>query len=107
MILFGWVRVNAEKNVAAVLDALKNGAFYASTGPEIYDFFVEDGVATVLCSPCARVRFRHFRVPYPTQYGDSMTGASQKIFEGTNYIRAEVVDSDGHVAWTNPIFLEW
>lgn len=103
----GWVRVNAEKNVASVLDALKTGAFYASTGPEIYDFFVEDGVATVLCSPCARVRFRHFRVPYPTQYGNNMTGASQKLFEGTNYIRAEVVDNEGHVAWTNPIFLEW
>lgn len=103
----GWVRVNAEKNVDSILDALKRGAFYASAGPEIYDFFVEDGVATVLCSPCAKVRFRHFRVPYPTQYGDNIVGASQKLREGANYIRAEVVDAQGHVAWTNPIFLEW
>ena len=101
----GWVRVNAEKNVASILEALKNGAFYASTGPEIYDFFVEDGVATVLCSPCAKVRFRHFRVPYPVQNGRDITGAQQAVREGTNYIRVEVVDDHGRVAWTNPIFL--
>lgn len=103
----GWVRVNAEKNVASVLDALKRGAFYASTGPEIYDFFVEDGIATVMCSPCSEIRFRHFRVPYGVQSGYDITGASQQVREGTNYIRAEVVDDKGRVAWTNPIFLTW
>ena len=102
----GWVRVNAEKNVSSILEALKAGAFYASTGPEIYDFFVEDGVAHVVCSPCAKIRFRHFRVPYPVQSGYDLTGAQQKVWEGSNYIRAEVIDDKGRTAWTNPIFLD-
>ena len=51
----GWVMVNAENNVPAILDALKNGRFYASTGPEIYDFRVEDGVAKIECSPVQSV----------------------------------------------------
>ena len=31
-----------------IIEALEEGSFYASTGPEIYDFYVENGVAAVL-----------------------------------------------------------
>lgn len=110
----GYVRVRAEKNVASILEALKNGAFYASCGPEIYDFFVEDGVATVVCSPVETINFRHFRVPYATVrgHGHAITSAQaqvwgrKQVWEGTGYIRAEVTDAMGRKAWTNPIFLD-
>ena len=106
----GWVRVNAENNVSAILEALKNGAFYASCGPEIYDFYVEDGVAHVKCSPAAQVQFRHLNVPYrlikPQDGEAAVTEAEIKVNKNTGYIRAVVKDAEGRLAWTNPIFLD-
>ncbi len=102
----GFIRVKAEKNVPAILQALKAGAFYASCGPEIYDFYVEDGVANVICSPVSRIRFRHFRVPYREISGADMRAGQIKVRPGSSYIRAEVVDAQGRQAWTNPIFLD-
>ncbi len=101
----GFIRVNAEKNVSSVLSALERGAFYASCGPEIYDFYLEDDKAVILCSPVEMIRFRHFRVPYVEQHGPGITGHQTVPVEGTNYIRAEIMDREGRMAWTNPIFL--
>ena len=102
----GYVMVRAEKNLDSILEALQKGAFYASCGPEIHDFFVQDGVATVLCSPASKVRFRSFHFPYEQVTGDGLTAATMEIVPGTKYIRAEVEDEKGRVAWTNPIFFE-
>ena len=52
----GWVMVRAENTISSILEALKNGAFYSSCGPEIHDFYVEDGKAVIKCSPAARIR---------------------------------------------------
>ena len=103
----GYIRVNAEKNAASVLEALKKGAFYASCGPEIYDFFVEDGKATVVCSPVREILFRHFRMPYKVIVGRDIQSGQVDVMPRTNYIRAEVIDEQGRKAWTNPIFLDW
>lgn len=107
----GWVRVRAENNVNAILDALKNGAFYSSCGPEIYDFYVEDGTAVVECSPAAKIRFQSDK--HPTCIKRSADGAMTraefdlKSWAGPyRYIRATVIDKDGKFAWTNPIFLD-
>ena len=105
----GWVMVRSENKVSAILSALRAGAFYASCGPEIYDFRVEDGVATVECSPVVQIQFRHLRVPYPMAVapaGESVTSHSVRLRAGTNYIRAVVMDAQGRRAWTNPIFFE-
>ena len=104
----GWVRVSSENSVPAILEALKNGAFYASCGPEIYDFYVEDGQAHIKCSPVKEIRFIHLRVPYhlhSAPYGEVITEASDAV-RTSDYIRAVLVDTFGRRAWTNPIFLE-
>ena len=59
----GWVMVNSENNVSAILDALKEGKFYSSCGPEIYDFYVDGDKVILECSPvsnAARIEFRSF-----------------------------------------------
>lgn len=104
----GWVRVNAEKTRASVFEALKNGAFYSSCGPEIYDFYIEDGVAHLKCSPCA---FIHFQGGWrPTRLVRNSEGlvteAEAKMPECFFYVRATVEDAHGRRAWTNPIFLK-
>jgi len=102
----GWVRVNAQKNVESVLAALKDGAFYASCGPEIYDFYVEDGQAVILCSPAAQIAFHSLRYPLPHSKDTSgnLTRLACSLPKNIPYIRATVVDAQGRRAWTNPIY---
>ena len=102
----GYIRVRAEKTPSAIIEALKNGAFYASCGPEIYDFYLEDDKAVILCSPVSVIRFRHFRVPYKEQRGPGIMAHQIVPKKNTNYIRAEIQDAQGRMAWTNPIFLD-
>ena len=107
----GWVMVRAENRVDAILEALKNGAFYSSCGPEIYDFYVQDGKAVIECSPAVKIRFHSDM--HPTRIvkaGDETLTHAEWDLNFRNrpykYIRASVVDKDGKCAWTNPIFLE-
>lgn len=107
----GWVMVRAENNVNAILDALGNGAFYSSCGPEIYDFYVEDDMAYVECSPVSTIRLHYDR--YPTRIERSEDGTlTRAAFKlggwagGNDYARITVIDKDGKHAWSNPIFLK-
>lgn len=108
----GWVMVNSENNVDAILDALKRGAFYASCGPEIHDFYIKNGNVCVECSPVAEITLRHLRWPYTVQRSEDgenrLTRGEFKLGEvrGNNYVRAVVKDAQGRRAWSNPIFLD-
>ena len=100
----GWVCVKAENNVPAILKALENGDFYASTGPEIHDFYVEDGVAHIECSPVQSVEFISWRMPSRVVEGQDMTHIESSFHPNVGYLRASVIDAAGRRAWTNPIF---
>ena len=107
----GWVMVRAENNVNAILQALKEGAFYSSTGPEIYNFYIEDGKAIIDCSAAAMIRLQSDKHPSVVEVSEdgTMTHAefSLKHWAGPYaYIRLSVVDKNGKKAWTNPIFLK-
>ena len=108
----GWVMVRADNNRNSILEALKNGAFYSSCGPEIYNFYVENGKAIVECSPAAKIRLHSDM--HPTSVIRSSDGTmTHAEFDLTNswcgeykYVRATIIDQDGNYAWTNPIFLD-
>ena len=104
----GWVMVNAENNVNAILKALEDGAFYSSTGPEIYDFYVKDGKAVIECSPVSMIRLHcdcHPTCLVQDPDGKPLTRAEFEI-SGYDYARITVIDEQGRHAWTNPIFLD-
>ena len=106
----GWVRVRAENNVDSILAALKEGSFYASSGPEIYDFYIDDdGFGHVECSPCREIRFVCATRAMRRLFDESGSMTSGMMPTAVNeffpYLRAEVTDAQGHTAWTNPIFL--
>ena len=109
----GWVMVRAENNINAILKALEDGAFYSSTGPEIYNFYVEDSKAVVECSFAKEVRFQSDM--HPTRMVRSVNNelvraeypiANENGEYTYRYIRATVIDQFGRKAWTNPIFLD-
>ena len=106
----GFVMIKAEELThKAVIDALKNGSFYASTGPLIEELYVEDNRLCVKTSPAARIvlstGYRCTRVAYPAS---PHTGICEATFDigpiHPGYIRITVTDARGHMAWSQPYF---
>ena len=104
----GWVMVRAKNNINDILKALEDGAFYSSCGPEIYNFYVEEGKAVVECSDVVKIRLHSDMHPtrIVTSEDGTITRAEFDLNDNYKYVRATIIDKDGKYAWTNPIFLD-
>jgi len=105
----GWAMIKLQElSPGAVMEAVRTGCFYSSCGPTIEDFRVEQGVATLRCSPVMEAHFvceTWHGFSFRAEEGKSITSAECELRDGTRYVRAELVDEKGRRAWTNPIFL--
>ncbi|HSM19902.1 MAG TPA: phosphotransferase, partial [Hyphomicrobiales bacterium] len=105
----GWVMVKAEANQPeALLAALRAGAYYASTGPELHDFRVEAGRVVVECSAAERVIALGANAASAVAHGHDLTRAelpAERLREG-GWVRVAVHDAAGRRAWSNPIWLD-
>ena len=103
----GWVMVNAENDVNSILEALKNGAFYSSCGPEIYDFYIDGSTAVIECSPVTKIGlYCDMHLPQLKRSASGELVRAEFQIPGYDYVRVTVTDSEGNKAWTNPIFLD-
>ena len=113
----GWVWVKAaDLTQEAILSALEQGHFYASSGPQIHDLKLVGNEVRVHCSPATSVDFVGNgpfcrRVVAPP--GETLTEASYDLGEkyggGENllrYMRVACQDAQCRWAWSNPIFFE-
>jgi len=115
-----WVRVG-EKTEEAVLDALREGTFYGSTGPELRAVEVSDGEVIVRCSPAqsvtlysggrhgARANAGRLGLPHNAdvlEHDDAglITAARLARPYDAPYGRIEVQAADGAKAWSNPLW---
>jgi len=107
----GWTMLRMpELSLDAVLNALRAGRFYASTGPVIHDFRVEGDVAYARFSAAREAVFLSWKACGKRVWdraGGLITEGEMPIRdrEWWRYVRLEVTDADGHTAWANPIFL--
>ncbi len=104
----GWVMVKATENTPeALLQALKDGAFYSSQGPEIRDVRIEGDHVTVECSAAVSVVAMGHGTGAKAVHGHSMTRASVPLarLNGSPWLRVAVIDAAGKRAWSNPIWL--
>lgn len=105
----GWVMVKAEANQPeALLAALRAGACYASTGPELHDFRIEGEQIVVECSPAERVIAMGANSASKVVHGAGLTRAELPLapFGPGGWVRIAVHDAAGKRAWSNPIWLE-
>lgn len=128
--LGAWTMVRApELSAGAILEALRQGSFYASTGPEIYSVALRGNYVEVECSPAQTIELicdptRGARLqagategavlatrkrPHHRQEGvvdgELVTGATFELAREPRYARVQVTDPAGRVAWTNPLFM--
>jgi hypothetical protein len=102
----GWVVVHAAQLTEHhVLAALAAGAFYASTGVELSDVQIAQRSLTITIKEQS---FARYTVSFIGKGGrvlqEAFTSPARYDFSGDEgYVRAKVLDSNGLMAWTQPI----
>lgn len=105
----GWVMVKASENTPeALLEALKEGSFYSSTGPEIHDIRLNGQAIEVDCSEAATITVLGRGAGAPALCGENITTGTLAIdrLKDSPWVRVTVIDHAGKRAWSNPIWLD-
>lgn len=105
----GWVHVKAEANTpTTLLEALKAGHYYSSTGPHIFNIEVTSNSVKVECSPATRIFLVGQGAAAVSSYGPSLRSASLNLsqFRDHKWVMVIVRDQAGNRAWSNPIWLD-
>ena len=104
-----WTMIRAEElSAEAVLDALRRGRYYASTGPEIRGLTVAEGRIHITTSPVVSIAL----VSAPGHGGRAFAPEREQITAAefplppARYCRIEIMDGNGKTAWSNPVLLE-
>lgn len=88
-----------------IIRALKQGRFYTTEGPEIHLERIGADKVRVICSPAIKIEF--FSDSDKSQgkviRGENLLEADYCIKDGERFVRAEVMDSNGLMAWSNII----
>ena len=107
-----WIVVEcAERSVESIMASIRRGHFYASSGPTIESCRIEDGEIRVRCSPATAIHVianRNWGMSFNAPPGEHLTEASYQLGSKRGpekFVRVEVHDGQGGVAWTNPMFL--
>ena len=109
----GFVMLDAEAAEACgggakgIAEAIKQGRFYATQGPEIHLRRIDKQTIHLTCSPCDKIVFLSNVVWAKGRVlrGKDMVEATYTIHECDTFVRAEVTDKDGRQAWSNIIIL--
>lgn len=105
----GWVKVKAEANDPdLLLEALKAGHHYSSTGPDFHGVTYEDRHVTVESSAVSSVIVVGEGSGTAAVHGESMTRTRVNIDRLANspWVRVSVIDRAGKRAWLNPHWRE-
>lgn len=95
----------AEKTVPAVMQALREGRFYATQGPQIHQLEVTKKQVKVVCSPAETIIF-YSALPWSagrTFVAHDQTEVTYALKEGERFIRVQVIDANGKSAWSAPM----
>ena len=104
----GWVMVRAASlEPRAILDALERGEFYSSTGVELRDYAAD---ARTMRVEVRATTFSRYRIQFIGSGGRVLSEVdgptATYTFRGDEgYVRAKVFESNGDVAWTQPVII--
>ncbi|MDD5596330.1 MAG: CehA/McbA family metallohydrolase [Victivallaceae bacterium] len=116
----GWTMICAgEKTVSSVMEALKNGTYFATQGPVFHKLNFENNVFSVECSPCEELivmsdcsfgicgSMSGLKAQNPAESKDSceITHFETEIPDAPTltYIRCQIKDKNGRYAWSAPV----
>lgn len=103
-----WVVVRSETlSQSAIISALSRGDFYASTGVELLDIQANEKTYTVTIK---EERWSKYRIQFIGSGGRILSEAvsSPAVYNikgDERYVRAKIIESNGKLAWTQPVFV--
>ena len=101
-----WIVVRAARlGAAELLEAIERGDFYASTGVELSDYQATPARITIAIKETAFAKYRVLFIGRGGRVLKEVTTspATYDITGSEGYVRAKVIDSNGHLAWTQPV----
>ena len=107
----GFILAQAESLSAAhILDALKNGRFYATQGPRFQSVLLEGDLVRVTCSPVSHIMYNS-NLAWNTgrcTSGKQITHGEYRLdhAHGERFVRVVLEDEKGLRAWLNPFSVQ-
>jgi hypothetical protein len=104
----GWVVVRADRLEArSILEALESGQFYASTGVELADYTATGRAIRV---DVRKDAWAKYRIQFIGKAGrvlhEALDSPAEYVFRGDEgYVRAKVLESNGRIAWMQPVIV--
>ncbi len=106
----GYIVIRAEKlDYPTIIGAMERGDFYASTGPQIHDLYIEDGKVKVTCSPARHILFTDNtrRSKSVNAVGDDfVTYGEFELRDCFAFVRVQITGPDGSLAFSNAYWLD-
>ena len=97
-----------ELTYEALADALKNGRFYSTEGPEIYNMWFRSEVLYIRCSAVDKIIFesgtRRDIIMAETDEGLDGEGIYFWVMPEHKYARVTIIDKNGKKAFSNAYF---
>lgn len=103
-----WIYVKAaELSASAILSAIDNGSFYASTGVELEDYKADRNSVSIKVKALTNSKYRVQFIGSGGRvlYEALEPAAVYKIAGNEGYVRVKVLESNGKLAWTQPVML--
>jgi len=104
----GWIMVRSrELSRDGILEALRKGDFYASTGVELESFSADQRSIAVSVK---QERWSKYRIQFIGSGGKVLSEIASGTGEyrpkgNERYVRVKVLESNGKVAWTQPLMI--
>lgn len=109
----GYIVVKSENLTREeILNNMLSGNYYSSSGPEISDWGIRDGVAYVDCSDVYRIDFiagndvNDGTSIVCDSYDETVRRGEYELKGHETYVRVKCTDKNGKTAWSNPIWLK-
>ena len=105
----GWIMVKAaDLSQTSIMDALRRGDFYASTGVELAEYAADQNTVSIKVK---EQRWSKYRIHFIGRNGkllqEVLAGSATYRIKGDEaYVRVKVLESNGKTAWTQPTFVK-
>jgi hypothetical protein len=102
----GWIYVRTDRlEPRAIVLAMESGNFYASTGVELASY---ETTAGSIALAIKTTTYSRYRVQFIGRNGQVLSEVTEPTatytFKGDEgYVRARILESNGYVAWTQPV----
>ncbi|MEM9734784.1 MAG: CehA/McbA family metallohydrolase [Pseudomonadota bacterium] len=103
----GWVMVKASANEPqALLQALKEGAYYSTQGPQFFNIELRDETVLVECTAAQSIILQSRGSRTVHRHGSALTRLELPLgrLAQEAWLRVTIIDGNGKRAWSNPVW---